>query len=96
MGYNLMDLETARRYNDQRAPMVTVVNNNSVLGSEAFPFTELNYAKIAEGFGCYGIRVERPAEIGEALKLALNSGKPAIVDVVTDRTERAPARVRYL
>jgi len=96
MGYNLMDLETARRYNDQRAPMVTVVNNNSVLGSEAFPFTELNYAKIAEGFGCYGIRVERPGEIGEALKLALNSGKPAIVDVVTDRTESAPARVRYL
>jgi acetolactate synthase-1/2/3 large subunit len=96
MGYNLMDLETARRYNDQRAPMVTVVNNNSVLGSEAFPFTELNYAKIAEGFGCYGIRVERPGEIGEALKMALNSGKPAIVDVVTDKTERAPARVRYL
>jgi acetolactate synthase-1/2/3 large subunit len=96
MGYNLMDLETARRYNDQRAPMVTIVNNNSVLGSEAFPFTELNYAKIAEGFGCYGIRVERPGEIGEALKMALNSGKPAIVDVVTDKTARAPARVRYL
>jgi acetolactate synthase-1/2/3 large subunit len=66
MGYNLADLETAKRYNDQRAPMVTVVNNNSVLGNEAFPFTELNYAKIAEGFGCYGIRVERAEEIGEA------------------------------
>jgi acetolactate synthase-1/2/3 large subunit len=96
MGYNLTDLETAKRYNDQRAPMVTVVNNNSVLGNENFPFTELNYAKIAEGFGCYGIRVERAGEIGEALNSAYNSGMPAIVDVVTDKTERAPARVRYL
>jgi len=96
MGYNLTDLETAKRYNDQRAPMVTVVNNNSVLGNEAFPFTELNYAKIAEGFGCYGVRVERAGEIGEALKSAFNSGMPAIVDVVTDKTEHAPARVRYL
>ena len=96
MGYNIADLETARRYNDQRAPMVTVVNNNSVLGSEDFPFTELNYAKVAEGFGCFGIRVERPGEIRDALRGALESGKPAIVDVVTDKKERAPARVRYL
>jgi acetolactate synthase-1/2/3 large subunit len=96
MGYNLVDLETAKRYNDQRAPMVTVVNNNSVLGSEKFPFTELNYAKVAEGFGCYGVRVEKPEEIGDALAGALSSGKPAIVDVVTDKTERAPSRVRYL
>ncbi len=96
MGYNIADLETARRYNGQHAPMVTIVNNNSVLGSEDFPFTELNYAKVAEGFGCFGIRVERPGEIREALERALESGKPAIVDVVTDKRERAPARVRYL
>jgi acetolactate synthase-1/2/3 large subunit len=96
MGYNLVDLETARRYNDQRVPMVTVVNNNSVLGSERFPFTELDYAKIAEAFGCYGVRVERPGEIRDALREAFDSGKPAIVDVVSDKSERAPARVRYL
>jgi acetolactate synthase-1/2/3 large subunit len=96
MGYNIADLETARRYNDQRAPMVTVVNNNSVLGSEAFPFTELDYAKVAEGFGCFGVRVERPGEVCEALERALGSGKPAVVDVVTDKSERVPARVRYL
>ncbi|OGD55912.1 hypothetical protein A3K81_04950 [Candidatus Bathyarchaeota archaeon RBG_13_60_20] len=96
MGYNIADLETARRYNDLRAPMVTVVNNNSVLGSEAFPFTELDYAKVAEGFGCFGVRVERPGELREALERALGSGLPAVVDVVTDKTERVPARVRYL
>jgi acetolactate synthase-1/2/3 large subunit len=96
MGYNIADLETARRYNDQRAPMVTVVNNNSILGSEEFPFTELDYAKVAEGFGCFGVRVERPGEVCEALERALGSGKPAVVDVITDKKEHVPARVRYL
>ena len=96
MGYNIADLETARRYNDQRAPMVTVVNNNSILGSEEFPFAELDYAKVAEGFGCFGVRVERPGEVREALERALGSGLPAVVDVVTDKAERVPARVRYL
>jgi acetolactate synthase-1/2/3 large subunit len=96
LGYNIADLETALRYNDQRAPMVTIVNNNSVLGSEDFPFTELNYAKVAEGFGCFGVRVERPGEICDAIKVAFDSGKPAIVDVVSDKKERAPARVHYL
>jgi acetolactate synthase-1/2/3 large subunit len=96
MGYNLVDLETAKRYNDLRVPMVTVVNNNSILGSERFPFTDLNYAKIAEAFGCHGERVERPGEIIDALHRAFDSGKPAIVDVVTDKTELAPLRVRYL
>jgi len=32
----------------------------------------------------------------EALERALRSGKPAVVDVVTDKKERVPARVRYL
>jgi len=96
MGYNIAEFETARRYNDLHVPFVSVVNNNSVLGSEAFPFEELNYAKIAEAFGCYGIRVERPGEVADALKEAFDSGKPSIVDAVTDPKERPPTRERYL
>ncbi len=75
---------------------MVLVNNNSVLGSEAFPFEKLNYAKIAEAFGCFGIRVERPGEVGDALREAFNAGKPALVDVVTDPRESPPARARYL
>lgn len=96
MGYNIAEFETARRYNDQHVPFVVLVNNNSVLGSEAFPFEKLNYAKIAEAFGCYGIRVERPGEVGDALHEAFNAGKPALVDVVTDPKESPSARARYL
>jgi len=96
MGYNIAEFETTRRYNDQHVPYVALVNNNSVLGSEAFPFEELNYAKSAEAFDCYGVRVERPGEVVDALKEAFDTDKPAIVDVVTDPKERPPTRVRYL
>ena len=39
--------------------------------------------------GCFGIRVEKPSEIQPALRKALASGKPAIVDIVSDRNVRA-------
>jgi acetolactate synthase-1/2/3 large subunit len=93
MGYNLVDLETAIRYNDLHVPMVTIVNNNAVLGSPRFPFTPIDYAKIFEAFGGFGIQVEKPGEIMDALKQALDSGKPACVDCVTDKNERAGSRV---
>jgi acetolactate synthase-1/2/3 large subunit len=108
--YNISELETARRYNDLHVPFVALVNNNSTLGqirpsfedwtSKEAPwidysdFCELDYAKIAEAFGCYGIRVERPGELAEAIEGAFDSGKPAIVDVVTDKREYAPIGVR--
>lgn len=106
MGYNIADLETALRTNDQHVPFVCIINDNASLGQvrpehEDFSKTEapgikytdfypLNYAKIAEAFGCYGIRVERPEEIADAIQKAFDSGKPAIVDVVTDKREYAP------
>src|SRR5579875_1836556 len=103
--YNIADLETALRYNDRHAPFVVVVNNNSTLGSsrgkvadkgnprgwvEGFDFLDLDYARVAESFGCFGIRVERPSEIAEAIRAAFDSGKPSVVDVATDKTEYAP------
>ncbi len=105
MVYNIADLETALRYNDRHAPFVVVVNNNSTLGSsrgkvadkgnprgwvEGFDFLDLDYARVAESFGCFGIRVERPSEIAEAIRAAFDSGKPSVVDVATDKTEYAP------
>jgi len=106
IAYNLAELETAKRYNDRHVPFVAIVNNNSSLaqGRPAFDdltrkdapwidccdLSELNYAKIAEAFGCHGERVERPGELSDAIKNAFDSGKPAIVDVVTDKREYAP------
>jgi acetolactate synthase-1/2/3 large subunit len=47
-------------------------------------FTDVNFAKVAESIGCFGIRVERPGDIQSALEQAFASGRPAVVDVVTD------------
>jgi len=43
----------------------------------------LDYVKIAEASGIRGWRVEKPAELAPALKEALQSRKPAVLDVAT-------------
>ena len=42
------------------------------------------YDKVAQLFGAAGFRVERTADIGEAVKAAVACGKPAIVDIQVD------------
>ena len=44
----------------------------------------LNIAGIANAIGVYGRTIEDPTEIGPALRQALDSGKPAVLDVVID------------
>ena len=45
-----------------------------------------SFSKIYEGFGGYGILVERPEDIRDALQKAFDSGKPAVVDIITEPT----------
>ncbi|MCI0439282.1 MAG: thiamine pyrophosphate-binding protein [Chloroflexi bacterium] len=44
----------------------------------------LNIAGMAEAMGVYGRTIEDPSEIAPAMKRALDSGKPAVLDVVVD------------
>jgi len=86
--YHMAEMETAARTG---LNVVMVVNTNysgGVLENVNFD-RSVNFAKVAEAMGCFGIRVEKPAEIRPALEKALASGKPAIVDVVSDRAVRA-------
>ncbi len=89
--FNIQELETAVRYN---LPIVIIIaNNNSwgmikstqsvMLGRRYIDtdFPDIDYAKIAEGFGCYTETVIKPNEIQPALQRALESGKPAVLDV---------------
>jgi thiamine pyrophosphate-dependent acetolactate synthase large subunit-like protein len=69
--------------------MVTIVNHNRIVGSWRVQFAETNFSKIFEGFGGYGILVERPGEIQDALKQAFDSGKPAIIDIITEPSARS-------
>ncbi len=41
-----------------------------------------DFVKLAEAFGCYGERVEKPEELKNALHNAFESGKPAVIDMI--------------
>ena len=51
---------------------------------ELWVFPETNFAKIAEDMGCVGIRVEDPNQVQSAIQEALESNKPAVIDVISD------------
>ena len=47
---------------------------------------ETNYARIAEAFGCQGIRVEDPEALAGAIQAGMaETGRPTVVDVVVTR-----------
>ena len=56
----------------------------SRLGDADFP--EFDYARCAEGFGCYGEVVKESSEIKPALGRAKNSGKPAVIDIKIEQS----------
>ena len=91
---NIQDLETAVRLGLNN--LIFVIANNSAWGmlksgqklfvNKHYIDVELpnfDFAKCAEGFGCYGEVVTDPNEIKSALERAKNSGKPAVIDVKT-------------
>jgi acetolactate synthase-1/2/3 large subunit len=82
-------------------PIVNVIFNDSSLGNvrmwqalffdKRYSETDLNknpdFEKIAEAYGAWGKKIEKPGEMAGALKEALASGKPAILDITIDRDE---------
>jgi len=103
--YHLSELETASRRGIKTVTVVN--NNHCLrqcleginraygekLGNrdEMCMYRDVNFARIAQEMGCFGIRVEQPEEISGALKKALTSDQPAVVDVVTDVKCKAPS-----
>ena len=45
---------------------------------------EIDYVKIAEGFGLEGERIEKPSDIAPSLKRASRAGTPYVLDVIMD------------
>jgi thiamine pyrophosphate-dependent acetolactate synthase large subunit-like protein len=97
---NVGELETAVR---ERIPLVCVVYNDRGLGNErAFQkelyggrlfgvdYGDVDFAALARVFGAHGERVSDPAVLAPALKRALESNLPAVVDVVIDQNTLAP------
>ena len=97
--YHIAELETAVRYNIPVVSVVNNNHGllqdkrgddrayQAVPGSQSsdlWEFNDVDMAKVAEAMGAYGIRVDQPQDIQSAIEKALASGRPAVVDVVTD------------
>ncbi|MBM3568467.1 MAG: thiamine pyrophosphate-binding protein [Alphaproteobacteria bacterium] len=97
-GFNMTigELETARRIGAGFALMV--VNNaasgyvkalqHSMYGGkyQSSDLVELDYARLAEDFGCRGVRVEDPDRLPAAIAQALSGdSRPLVIDVVVTR-----------
>lgn len=53
-----------------------------------------DFVKYADAFGAQGVRIEKPDEIKPAIKEALDSGKPYIIDIPVDPEEHILPMVR--
>ena len=101
VGYHIGDMETAKRLN---LPVVVLILNNRSLAFEYHiqkylfdtevsvvnDFYDTNYADVARAFGWFGKRIEEATEITGALREALDSGEPAVVEVMIDKEATAP------
>ena len=91
-GINGMEIDTAVRH---RVPVLCVISNNGGWTADPKqdkPGRNLGYSrydKMAQDFGAHGEYCEKPHEIRPALERAAASGKPAVVNVITDYRARA-------
>ena len=92
-GLTMMEFDTALRHD---IPFVAVIANDSCWGNIHRPMKEKRgqtfgcelelrrYDKLVEDLGGYGEFVEKPEDIGPAIRRAIDSGLPACVNIVTD------------
>jgi acetolactate synthase-1/2/3 large subunit len=102
---NGMEVHTAVENN---IPVVWVVMNNSGHGmvhmGESLQFKgkfstslfnhRVDAAGIAEAVGALAFRAERPGEVETAVRAAIQSGRPSVVDVRIDISDRPPLGIR--
>jgi acetolactate synthase-1/2/3 large subunit len=102
--YHLAEVETAVRYGINTVTIVN--NNHSLNQEkhsneryyagesgnveELWVFPDTDFSRLAQDMGGFGIRVHHPSEIQDALDKAVASGKPAVLDVVSDINGIAP------
>ena len=95
--YHMTELETAVRcgiptvtvinnnhsLNQEQGGVERTYGGRSVGSDELWLFKDANFAAMAESMGALGLTVHKPSELASALDQALDSGRPAVVDVKT-------------
>jgi acetolactate synthase-1/2/3 large subunit len=103
-GFNAMEFDTAVRH---RLNITAILGNDSAWGIDrqiqlglygravATDLLQSRYDKLVEGLGGHGEFVERPEDLEPALRRALASGKPALLNVAVQRaiSPRAEAAI---
>ncbi len=101
-GFSGMEFDTLARHG---VNVVGVMGNNGIWALEKHPMEFLygysvaadlrpgtRYDQVVEALGCHGELVRRPEDVGPALERAFESGKPALVNVLTDPTIAYPRK----
>jgi acetolactate synthase-1/2/3 large subunit len=101
-GFSGMEYDTLARHG---VNVVGVMGNNGIWALEKHPMEflygysvaadlrpETRYDQVVEALGGYGELVGRPEEVGPAIERAFSSGKPALVNVLTDPTVVYPRK----
>jgi acetolactate synthase-1/2/3 large subunit len=101
-GFSGMEFDTLARHG---VNVVGVMGNNGIWALEKHPMEFLYgysvaadlrpatpYERVVEALGGYGELVERPADVRPAIERAFASGRPALVNVLTDPTVVYPRK----
>ena len=94
----MQEMSTAVQY---RLPVKIFILNNRYMGmvrqwqellhggrySESYSEALPDFVKLAEAFGCVGIRAESPGELDEAIRRMIDTDRPVIFDCVVDPAE---------
>src|SRR5262249_21472448 len=101
-GFSGMEFDTMARHG---LPIVAVMGNNGIWALEHHPMKflygyslaaelrpETRYDEVVSALGCHGHLVRTPGELRPALGRASASGKPALVNVLTDPEVVYPRR----
>jgi acetolactate synthase-1/2/3 large subunit len=101
-GFAGLEFDTMVRHG---IPVVGVMGNNGIWGLEKHPMEflygysvaadlqpGLRYDRVVEALGGHGELVSTPDELRPALERAFASGKPALVNVLTDPSVAYPRR----
>ncbi|MEX0406562.1 thiamine pyrophosphate-binding protein [Aquibium sp. LZ166] len=71
-------------FNDSSLTLISAKQERRQFASNGVDFSPSNFAKVAEGYGCAGFRVEVPDELDGAFEAAFASDRPAVVDIVVN------------
>jgi acetolactate synthase-1/2/3 large subunit len=97
--YHIAELETAARFGINLVVVVNnngAINQEIPLWKNAYDggesrrpdelwrFHGVDFAKVAESFGCAGMRVEQPDQLQDAIRRAFAMKRPVVIDAVSD------------